>query len=259
MDVDVCGKSALELLDAYTRRIVSPVEVVDAIFERIDTLNPSLNAFVTLARDDARADALRVEDALEANEGPPRPLLGIPISIKDLTPTRGLRTTFGSLLSKDWVPGTDSVVVERLRAAGAIILGKTNTSEFGWKGEAGNRLIGPTRNPWGLSRTSGGSSGGSAAAVAAGMGPVAHGTDGAGSVRIPAAFCGVFGMKPSFGVRALPPGQPGRYIGPHGRSEPNCGRRPPPALGDVGWGPSGPLLDRPTYPGRILFHGRPGC
>ena len=208
MDVDVCGKSALELLDAYTRRIVSPVEVVDAIFERIDALNPSLNAFVTLARDDARVDALRVEDALETNEGPPRPLLGIPISIKDLTPTRGLRTTFGSLLSKDWVPGTDSVVVERLRAAGAIILGKTNTSEFGWKGEAGNRLIGPTRNPWGLSRTSGGSSGGSAAAVASGMGPIAHGTDGAGSVRIPAAFCGVFGMKPSFGVVPYHPASP---------------------------------------------------
>ena len=208
MDVDVCGLTALELLDAYVQRIVSPVEVVDAVFERIDALNPSINAFLTLARDAAKDDAHRAEDALAANEGSNRPLLGIPVSIKDLTPTLGLRTTFGSLLSKDWVPDADSIVGERLRAAGAIILGKTNTSEFGWKGEAGNRLIGPTRNPWGLSRTSGGSSGGAAAAVASGMGPIAHGSDGAGSVRIPAAFCGVFGMKPSFGVVPYHPASP---------------------------------------------------
>ena len=144
-------------------------------------------------------------------------LAGVPISIKDLTPTRGIRTARGSLLDPDWVPDEDPPVVERLYAAGAVMLGKTNTPELGWKGDSGNRVFGPTFNPWNLERTAGGSSGGAAAAIAAGLGPLAQGSDGAGSIRIPAAFCGVFGFKQSFGlVPQYPPSAVGdlSHLGP---------------------------------------------
>jgi Asp-tRNA(Asn)/Glu-tRNA(Gln) amidotransferase A subunit family amidase len=124
----------------------------------------------------------------------------VPVSIKDNLATDRIRTTMGSRLLQDWIPDFDAVVVEPIRAAGAVILGKTNTSEFGWKADAGNLLIGPTFNPWRLERTSGGSSGGAAAAVASGLCPIALGTDGAGSLRIPAAFCGVVGYKPAQGT-----------------------------------------------------------
>ena len=135
-------------------------------------------------------------------------LCGVPVSIKDMIATRGVRTTMGSLVLQDWVPDFDSPVAERLRNAGATLLGKTTTCEFGWKADSGNRVVGPARNPWRPDRTPGGSSGGAAAAVAAGLGPVAIGSDGAGSVRIPAAFCGVFGIKPSCGVIPVFPGSP---------------------------------------------------
>ena len=124
----------------------------------------------------------------------------MPVSIKDLVWTRGVRTTFGSLLNADFVPDRDAPVVERLRDAGAVMLGKTSVPEQGWKGETTNRLIGSTHNPWRPGATAGGSSGGAAAAVAAGLGPIAQGSDGAGSIRIPAGFCGVFGLKPTFGT-----------------------------------------------------------
>src|SRR5688572_26677885 len=195
---DVCWLSALELREGYRRRELSPVEVVDATLDRIERLNPTLNAYVTVTADLARDRARRAERAYAAGEA--RPLDGVPISIKDLTPTKGIRTTRGSLMDPDWVPDYDPPFVERVNAAGAVMLGKTNTPELGWKGDSGNRVVGPTHNPWRHGLTAGGSSGGAAAAAAAGLGPLAQGGDAAGSIRIPASFCGVFGLKPSLGV-----------------------------------------------------------
>ena len=189
---------ALELRARYRARELSPVEVVATILERVDALQPRLNAFVTVTRDRAMAQARAAERAYRDDSA--GPLAGIPLSIKDLTATRGVRTTMGSLLHQDWVPDFDAPVVERLLAAGAVLLGKTNTPEFGWKGETSNRVSGTTHNPWRHGRTPGGSSGGAAAAVAAGLGPLAQGSDGAGSIRIPACFSGIFGLKPSFGL-----------------------------------------------------------
>ena len=149
--------------------------------------------------------------------GTPGPLAGVPYSIKDLTPTKGVRTARGSLLDPDWIPDYDAPVVARMAEAGGVLLGKTNTPELGWKGDSGNRVFGPTHNPWRHGLTAGGSSGGAGAAVAAGLGPLAQGSDGAGSIRIPAAFCGVFGIKPSFGlVPQYPPSAVGdlSHLGP---------------------------------------------
>jgi aspartyl-tRNA(Asn)/glutamyl-tRNA(Gln) amidotransferase subunit A len=198
VEEEVCWLSALELRERYRRRELSPVEVTEAILGRIERLNPRLTAYITVTPDLARARARDAERAYQ--EGSARPLAGIPISIKDLTPTKGVRTTRGSLMDPDWVPEEDAPFVERVSAAGAVVLGKTNTPELGWKGDSGNRLVGPTHNPWQHGRTAGGSSGGAAAAVAAGLGPLAQGSDGAGSIRIPSAFCGIFGHKPSFGL-----------------------------------------------------------
>lgn len=196
-DAEIYYKSAGELIDGYRRRELSPVEVTDAILERIEEVNPQLNAFVTVTPERAREDAKRAEHAYRTDDPPP--LAGVPLSIKDLVATKGIRTTRGSLLDPDWVPDANPVFVQRLFDAGVVMLGKTNTPEGGWKGETTNRVAGTTRNPWNLERTPGGSSGGASAAVAAGLGPLAQGGDGAGSIRIPAAFSGIFGHKPSFG------------------------------------------------------------
>lgn len=191
---------AAELRRLYATGEASPVEVLDAVLQRAHALEPVLNAFLTLDDAGGRRAARAAERVVRTRPVEQWPLLlGVPVSVKDLTPTRGLRTTRGSLLLADWMPDFDPPAVERLRAAGAMIFGKTNTSEAGWKGDAGNRLVGPTANPWATDRSSGGSSGGAAAAVASGVGPLATGTDGAGSIRIPAAFCGVVGFKPSLG------------------------------------------------------------
>ena len=195
---EVCFTPATELIERYRRRELSPVEVAEATLARIERLNPELNAYVTVTADRALSAALDAERAYAAGDA--GALAGLPLSIKDLTLTAGVRTTRGSLLWADWVPDEDAPFVERAYAAGAMLLGKTNTPEFGWKGETTNRVAGSTHNPWRHGRTAGGSSGGAAAAVAAGLGQLAQGTDGAGSVRIPAAFCGVFGMKPSLGL-----------------------------------------------------------
>jgi len=188
---------ALELAFLLRTRKLSPVEAVDHLLQRIGQLNPRLNAYLTVAEEKAR-DAARAAEVGQPQELPP--LWGVPISVKDLIFTRGLRTTGGSLVYEGFIPEEDAVVVERLRRAGAIILGKTNTSEFGQSTTTENRLGEDCRNPWDLGHTSGGSSGGAAASVAAGLGAVAIGSDGGGSIRIPAAFCGVFGFKPSFGL-----------------------------------------------------------
>lgn len=199
---------ALELAALIRERKVSPVEVTEALLARIERLNPLLNAFCLVAHESARAAAREAEIAVMKGE-PIGPLCGVPVSVKDVLPTRGLVTTAGSRLFAGEVPAEDAVPVGRLRAAGAVILGKTNTSEFGHKAVTDNPLFGPTRNPWRPSLTPGGSSGGTAAAVASGQGPIGLGTDGGGSVRIPAAFCGVFGFKPSWGRVPNHPGFPG--------------------------------------------------
>ena len=202
---ELCSLSAVELAERYRSRDLSPVEVVEAVLARIERLNPTLNAFCTVTAEGARAEARAAERRLAAGE-PRGPLDGVPLSVKDNFATAGLRTTSGSLLLRDNVPTVDAPAVERARAAGAVILGKTNTPEFAWRGSTDNRLFGPTRNPWDSARTPGGSSGGAASAVAAGLGPIALATDGAGSIRIPASFCGLFGLKPSFGrVPFYPP------------------------------------------------------
>ncbi|KXB02015.1 amidase [candidate division MSBL1 archaeon SCGC-AAA261F19] len=200
--------SALEISNAIKREELSPIEVIDALIEHIKEYNPKINAIVTLAEDKARKSAKKVKKALK--EGKELgPLSGVPLTVKDLESTKGIRTTFGSKLFENNVPEEDTIVVERSKKAGAVILGKTNTPEFGMIAVTDNLLFGHTRNPWDLSRTCGGSSGGSAAGVAAGMGPVATGSDAGGSIRIPSSLCGVYGMKPSFGRIPSYPSLPG--------------------------------------------------
>lgn len=211
--------SALDLIQRYTSRELSPVDVTEAILDRIDRLDPRITAFVTVTPEIAREHARTAERAYATGDN--GPLAGVPLSIKDLAPTKGIRTTKGSLLNAEVVPEEDAPFVERVYNAGAVMLGKTNTPEFGWKGDSGNRVVGPTHNPWKLGRTAGGSSGGGAAAVAAGFGPIAQGSDGAGSIRIPCSFCGVFGLKPSFGlVPQYPPSVMGdlSHMGPMTRT-----------------------------------------
>lgn len=174
------------------------MELTDAVLDRIERVNPRINAFSTVADDLARQAAKIAESAVMHGE-PLGPLHGVPVSVKDLVFTRGIATAAGSRIFQDFVPEEDAVAVERLKGAGAVILGKTNTPEFGHKAVTDNPLFGITRNPWRLDRTAGGSSGGAGAAVAAGLGPLALGTDGGGSIRIPASFTGIYGLKPSFG------------------------------------------------------------
>jgi aspartyl-tRNA(Asn)/glutamyl-tRNA(Gln) amidotransferase subunit A len=214
---EVVWRSALDIATLIRNKQISPVEVTEAILARIEALNPKLNAFCLVAADVARAHAREAEIAVM--KGEPLGLLhGVPISFKDVLYTRGLRTTGGSRLFAELIPEEDAVAVGRCKAAGTVVLGKTNTSEFGHKGVTDNPLFGATRNPWNLERTPGGSSGGAAAAVASGLGPLALGSDGGGSVRVPAAFCGIFGFKPSFGRVPQYPGFPGwdhvSHVGP---------------------------------------------
>lgn len=191
--------TAADLAAAFRARRLSPREVIDAVLMRIEQVNPDVNAFVTVASDHAREAAAAAEAALMRDE-PIGPLHGVPVSIKDLTNTKGIRTTFGSLAFADHIPTEDALIVQRVRAAGAIILGKTNTPEFGAGANTKNALFGPTRNPWRLTHTCGGSSGGAAVALATGMGPLAQGSDLGGSLRIPASFCGVIGFRSSPGI-----------------------------------------------------------
>jgi len=196
---DLCFVPASELLRLYKTRKASPLEVMQAVFARIDAVNPALNAYVTLAREAALAGARKATAALKRTAALP-PLHGIPVSIKDLTPTKGIRTTWGSKIFADHVPEEDAITVERLKQAGAIVVGKTNTPEFGAGGNTFNAVFGPTRNPWNPALTCGGSSGGAAVALATGMGPLAQGSDTGGSLRMPAAFCGVVGFRTSPGL-----------------------------------------------------------
>jgi amidase len=195
---DFCYLPAHVIAAQVRTKKVSPTEVVKIFLERIEKINPDINAYCTVAEESALKAALELEDKMKAGIAP-GPLAGVPVSIKDVTLTKGIRTTFGSRLYKDYVPDVDSLVVERLKAAGAIIMGKTNTPEFAAGGSTYNDLFGPTRTPWNRAYNSGGSSGGSAAAVAAGLCALAEGNDLGGSLRIPASFCGIVGMRPSPG------------------------------------------------------------
>jgi aspartyl-tRNA(Asn)/glutamyl-tRNA(Gln) amidotransferase subunit A len=196
-DADLAYSSAADLREMLHSKKLSPVELTELYLRRIETLNPRLNAFLTVTGDHAMESARQAETAIARGER--GPLLGMPIAIKDLEATKGIRTTFGSLVFQDHVPDRDAVGVARVRAAGAVILGKTNTPEFGPSGTTTNKLGDACRNPWDTQRTPGGSSGGSASAVAAGLAPIAIGSDGAGSIRIPASLCGIYGIKPTQG------------------------------------------------------------
>jgi Asp-tRNA(Asn)/Glu-tRNA(Gln) amidotransferase A subunit family amidase len=195
---DLCFTPAIELVRRIRARDLSPVELLDAVLARVESVDPRVHAFMTLDAERARAAARAAEAAVSAG-GELGLLHGIPVSVKDLEPVAGVRLTAGTRFFEDQVPAFDGAAAGRLRAAGAILFGKTNTPAFGHKDMCDNLLMPATRNPWDLELTSGASSGGAGAAVAAGLGPLAHGTDGAGSIRIPAALCGVFGLKPSHG------------------------------------------------------------
>src|SRR5438445_8686170 len=199
MTDDLAYTSAAELAALIAQRVVSPVEIVDIVLDRIEKTQPTLNAFITVCADEARAAAKEAEAAVMRGDAL-GPLHGVPFAVKDLVNTAGLRTTFGSWALADNVPSADSPAVARLKAAGAVLVGKTTTPEFGHKCFTEAPLFGRTANPWDLARTCGGSSGGGAAAVAAGLAPIGIGTDGGGSSRIPAACCGIVGFKQTLGL-----------------------------------------------------------
>jgi amidase len=196
---DLCLTPATELVRLFRARKVSPLEVMQAVLARIDQVNPQVNAYVTVVRESALGAARAATRALRRGPRLP-PLHGVPVSIKDLTPTKGIRTTWGSKIYEQHIPEEDALIVERLKAAGAIVVGKTNTPEFGAGANTFNAVFGATRNPWNLALTCGGSSGGAAVALATGMGPIAQGGDLGGSLRIPAAFCGVVGFRTTPGL-----------------------------------------------------------
>ena len=197
---DICFLPATELTRLFRARKLSPLEVMQAVVARIDALNPTVNAYVTVARESALAEARRATRLLDRKVTTLPPLHGVPVSIKDLYATKGIRTTWASLIYKDHIPNEDDLLVQRLKEAGAIVVGKTNTPEFGAGGNTFNAVFGATRNPWNPELTCGGSSGGAAVAVATGMGPIAQGSDLGGSLRVPAAFCGVVGFRTTPGL-----------------------------------------------------------
>lgn len=218
---DLSRRSAADLARLISTRAVSPVEVIEAHLAVIARVNPHVNAICTLAADQAVATARRLEQTIMAGDAT-GPLAGLPVGIKDVTPTAGIRTTYGSPLFADHVPDEDAAVVTRLRQAGAIVLGKTNTPEFAAGANTVNRVFGATRNPWDLDKSVGGSTGGGAAALASGMIALAEGTDFGGSLRVPAAFCGMIGLRPTAGLipnHPVPnPWDVGRVHGPIART-----------------------------------------
>ena len=204
---DLAFSSATELARLVREKSVSPVELVDLYLDRIEKIDPSINAFVTLVEDRAREEARDAElRVMRAGDEELPPFLGVPTAIKDLNRTEGITTTFSSKAFANFVPETDDSTVRRMRSAGMIVLGKTNTPEFGFLPVTESDLNGNCHNPWDTAKTCGGSSGGAGASVAAGMIPVAQGSDGGGSIRIPSSCCGLFGLKPTRGRVSHAPG-----------------------------------------------------
>lgn len=195
---DLSFTPAYKLADMIKSKKLSPVELMEVTLKRIREINPKINAYLTVVDEEAMQAARKAEKNLSAG-AEVGPLHGIPISIKDMQLTKGIRTTMGSLVYKDFIPDHEGTFIRRLKAAGAIIVGKTNTPEFGISFSTENKLGDACHNPWNTERTSGGSSGGAAAGVAAGIAPIAQGGDGAGSTRVPACFCGLYGLKGSYG------------------------------------------------------------
>jgi amidase len=220
-------KSAGELVALVKSREITPAEILDAHLSVIERVNPKLNAIVTLAADQARRAAIAAGDAVMRG-GETGPLHGLPLGIKDVTPTAGIRTTYGSPLFKDHVPVEDAEAVRRLKAAGGIVLAKTNTPEFAAGANTVNPVFGATRNPWNPALSPAGSSGGSAVAVATGMLPLAKGTDFGCSIRMPAAFCGSVGIRPTPGLTPNYPmplaWDPGQVHGPLARTAEDAAR-----------------------------------
>ena len=196
-DADIGYLSAVELAQLYRAKKLSPVEVTEAIFRRIDTVDPQVNAMIRTTPDHAMAAAKESEKRLQ--DGSARLLEGIPVTIKDLHPTKGVQTDSGSWIHQGTIPDVDAPFVTRLQQAGTMMLGKTTSPEFGWKGVSQSPVSGITHNPWKHGLNAGASSSGAAAASAAGYGPLHQGGDGAGSIRMPAHFCGVYGIKPTHG------------------------------------------------------------
>lgn len=220
-ETDLCLLGAVDLARLMRSREVSAVEVMQAHLERIEQVNPAVNAIVTFLPEQALDGAKRADRTLDQGEAV-GPLHGLPVAHKDLADTAGVRTTYGSRIFQDHVPERDNLTVERLKRAGAISVGKTNTPEFGAGSQTFNAVFGATRNPYDLSKTCGGSSGGAAVALACGMLPIADGSDMGGSLRNPAAFCNVVGLRPSPGRvpswPSLAPWSPLSVEGPMGRS-----------------------------------------
>jgi len=194
----MCFISAYDMVEKIKTQEVSSVEFTEAIIERIEEINPIINAYCTTTFELARDMAKKADDAVKKGEKLGL-LHGIPTSIKDLMQTKGIRTTFGSKIYENFIPDEDEIAVKRLKDAGIVMLGKTNTPEDGHKSVTDNLVFGETKNPWNLAKTCGGSSGGAGAAVAAGLGPLALGSDGGGSIRTPSSLCGIYGLKPNFG------------------------------------------------------------
>jgi len=195
---DICYMSAYDIREKIKTQELTSLEITEIIIERIEKVNPKINAYCTPTFDLARKMAKSADDSVRNGEKLGL-LNGIPTSIKDLMQTKGIRTTYGSKLYEDFIPEQDDIVVQRLKEAGIVILGKTNTPEFGHMALTNNKVFGETMNPWDLEKNSGGSSGGAAAAVAAGLGSLALGSDGGGSIRVPSSLCGVYGLKPTYG------------------------------------------------------------
>ncbi|MEB2319412.1 MAG: amidase [Pseudomonadota bacterium] len=262
MDDETIGwLGASELVAAYAAGSLTPVEVTEAILRRIEAVDPSINAFCLVDAQGALAQAAASTERWRRRE-PMGPLDGVPATVKDLIDARGWPTLKGSLTIDPAGPWeNDAPVVARLREAGAVLLGKTTTPEFGWRGSTDSALTGITRNPWRLDRTPGGSSGGAVAALAAGLGPLALGTDGGGSIRIPAAFTGTVGIKAQFGrVPAHPHSPMGTvaHIGPHARNVRDCALMLGVLAGfdDRDWlALPGPIPDWVAGVDRVLAHG----
>jgi len=246
LGAELAFAAATEQADLVRRKEISPVELVDIYLDRIEAINPVINAYVTVAAEQARASARQAEATI-AEGGDLPPFHGVPISIKDLTATAGIRTTYGCAAWSDRVPDTDDEVVARIRQAGFIILGKTVTPELGPINVSEPPGYPPGRNPWDPERSCGGSSGGAAAAVVAGLCPISQGSDGGGSIRNPSAWCGAFGLKPSRGrISDAPRSQQFFTVnGPISRSVGDAAAlldvMAGPAVGDIYWAPPPPL------------------